>query len=108
MKKVRRNSLNLVGQRFGMLLVVARGDESERRNWMRGQIWKCQCDCGNTKTLNSAEIRRTDRRSCGCHRTKWRRSELTAFNTVFARYVANARKRKLAFALTKDEFSRLI
>lgn len=53
---------NLLGKRFGMLVVVEKSDK--RRN---GSLcWTCKCDCGNVVTVCGAELRNGDTRSCGC------------------------------------------
>lgn len=53
--------IDLTGQRFGRLTVVA---ECGRRN---GSVtWKCQCDCGNVTEARSNHLRRGLIRSCGC------------------------------------------
>jgi hypothetical protein len=52
---------NLVGQRFGRLIVIEglrRGDGRPR--------WRCQCDCGNKHTTSAAELKRGSTASCGC------------------------------------------
>jgi hypothetical protein len=54
--------LNLVGQRFGRLLVVDKIGVNEKRN----VVWKCICDCGKIKNIISAELRRGRTNSCGC------------------------------------------
>lgn len=62
MTVIRRN--NLLGKRFGRLLVI---DFSEIKN-SRQAYWICQCDCGN-KTISSANsLRRGAATSCGCYR----------------------------------------
>lgn len=45
---------NLIGQRFGRLVVIARNG-SDRR----GQsLWLCQCDCGKTLSVLGASLKR--------------------------------------------------
>lgn len=53
--------LDLVGQRFGRLTVMAELPKqgSSRR-------WSCLCDCGNTKVSTTIVLRRGDCQSCGC------------------------------------------
>ena len=51
---------DLTGQRFGRLLVLSR--TSERKHGCI--VWKCQCDCGNTKYLPTNNLRKVI--SCGC------------------------------------------
>lgn len=56
------NKLNLVGQRFGRL-VVLRAFESDARGNSR---WLCQCDCGNQYIGHAYRLRRGGTQSCGC------------------------------------------
>lgn len=56
------NKLNLLGQRFGRLLVI-----SEAKNTKNGQtVWICECDCGKQKELKSSALRHDKIKSCGC------------------------------------------
>lgn len=61
--------LNLTGQRFGRLTVVAFDkvafDKERTRNGST-TWWKCLCDCGNTKLIRGYTLRRGQSRSCGC------------------------------------------
>jgi len=55
---------NLVGQRFGKLLVL--GETTKR---YRGNVyWLCQCDCGNTWVALGSNLKQGQTRSCGCLR----------------------------------------
>lgn len=55
--------IDLIGQRFGRLLVVS--DSGERAG--DGEVkWLCQCDCGNTCVIKSYNLRRDTTQSCGC------------------------------------------
>jgi len=54
--------INLVGRRFGRLLVLS---ESDKR--IGGNVfWDCICDCGKNHTSSSVSLRRGDTKSCGC------------------------------------------
>lgn len=52
---------DIAGERFGRLVVIKRVGESKR-----GVVWECQCDCGNKKIANGADLRSGRTRSCGC------------------------------------------
>ena len=54
--------LNLVGQKFGRLTVIAYigTDNYHRSNW------KCKCDCGNYTTSNARSLISGQTQSCGC------------------------------------------
>lgn len=53
--------MSLVGQRFGMLIVIR---EFERRGKPNGV--RVRCDCGREKDTCSRSVRRGRTRSCGC------------------------------------------
>ena len=56
------NGSNLIGQRFGKLVVK---DKTEERK--RGRIvWECKCDCGNTCLVSTSYLTSGDTKSCGC------------------------------------------
>lgn len=54
--------LDLVGQRFGQLVVIKRED-SDKHGKSR---WLCQCDCGNTTITSGSMMKKGNTRSCGC------------------------------------------
>lgn len=55
-------SLDLIGRRFGRLLVTRKTDERERRR----VIWECACDCGNIWRGRGDSLLSGATRSCGC------------------------------------------
>ncbi len=56
------NACDLVGRRFGKL-VVAERVENDKQGKSR---WRCKCDCGGERIVNSRELNRGDTTSCGC------------------------------------------
>ena len=60
------NKLDLLGCRFGNLLVI---QESKNKDTGR-TAWLCKCDCGNTKIIGTKELRSGETQSCGCLRDK--------------------------------------
>lgn len=56
------NKTDLIGKRFGRLLVLQ--ETQERRNG--NVVWLCQCDCGTVKKVNGDPLRRGQSLSCGC------------------------------------------
>ena len=54
---------NLVGQRFGKLLVVEKLPES---NKFKRVLYKCKCDCGNETIVPSNSLLTGHTNSCGC------------------------------------------
>lgn len=57
--------LNMVGRRFGLLIVTA--EDPVRRN-PRSPQWFCQCDCGVVSSVTGGNLRQGNTQSCGCLR----------------------------------------
>jgi DNA-binding protein Fis len=56
--------IDLVGQRFGRLVVVS----EDGRDSQGKVLFKCLCDCGNYITTRAYSLRNGSCRSCGCRR----------------------------------------
>lgn len=57
-------AVNLIGKRFGRLLVIKRVENDKR-----GQTkWLCQCDCGKQVEVNGYSLTHEKTKSCGCQR----------------------------------------
>ena len=54
--------INLIGQRFGRLIVLSRAENS-RFGHVR---LTCRCDCGNETTVESMNLSKGSTKSCGC------------------------------------------
>lgn len=55
--------VDLVGQKFGRLIVIERADETTRCGHAK---WLCQCECGKTFVAASNNLRFGNTTSCGC------------------------------------------
>lgn len=108
-----RRILNEIGRRYGRLVVLAlRQPEPNERGMYR---WLCKCDCGNETTVRGTSLRNGDTRSCGCY---WNEivaagahrlpQNEAAFHRVYGKIRDGARKRNLAWELTKDNVWSLI
>lgn len=64
--KHEKNIKNLVGQRFGKLVVIKEGELSLEGR----QLWICQCDCGNIHITNGRNLQNGVCQSCGCLTSK--------------------------------------
>ena len=55
--------IDLTGQRFGKLTAISRAEN-------RGKItfWACNCNCGNSITVDAMSLKRGNTKSCGCSR----------------------------------------
>jgi len=70
MKNVKND---LIGRRFGRLVVVGIDDRGVKRTY-----YFCQCDCGNTKSVRSDGLLSGAVQSCGCMKREQDRTNLTA------------------------------
>lgn len=68
---------NLSGNRFGRWTVLHRV-ESDRH----GVFYLCVCDCGKTKAINAADLKRGKSTSCGCLRDEKTRERLPSQNSI--------------------------
>ena len=60
-----RKKMNLVGQAFGKLTVIAEGERHKGKH----RVWICRCECGNVKSfLHSNLVNKDGPISCGCLR----------------------------------------
>lgn len=60
------NKINLVGKRFGRLLVIADAGYHVKAGGQRTSKWLCQCDCGKETFVVGYKIRNGLTKSCGC------------------------------------------
>lgn len=56
-----RQKLDLTGQRYGRLTVIAPAPHVGRRT-----AWRCRCDCGRETVVTSGHLRSGHTSSCGC------------------------------------------
>lgn len=98
--------LQLRGMKFGKLHVIKQAGRNKH-----GRItWTCQCDCGRAHVVEGSLLKAGSVKSCGCGQqdgiVKLGIGE-AAFNRVFTRYKASAKKSNRIFALTKEQFYKL-
>ena len=62
-EKVRSNGNDLIGQRFGRLVVI---EQIENKHLHRGKYWRCRCDCGNYTEVRGDGLIGGTSLSCGC------------------------------------------
>lgn len=58
-------ALNVIGERFGKLIVIGMAPNDGRR-----RVCMCQCDCGNLSSTRLEYLRSGATTSCGCFRTE--------------------------------------
>lgn len=111
--------MELIGQKFGKLTVIERGERKEEGKRLR-PTWVCLCECGKQKTIIEAALIRGSTKSCGClvkesNRNRFRdkpsnrrlEQGQSAFNSLLRGYRNGAERRGYDFLLTEDEFSHL-
>ena len=57
---------DMIGQRFGRLLVIGRVEDNVLPCGQREIMWKCRCDCGKETVVMASNLRRCRTTSCGC------------------------------------------
>ena len=67
-----RTEYDMVGKRFGLLLVIGKASKRHKRR----PEWRCQCDCGVEIVAQGNNLRSGKTTSCGCKR----RVSLAALN----------------------------
>ena len=60
------SGLDLVGKRFGRLVIIGKQRIDEKNCW----VVDCQCDCGRIKTTLWQSLRMKQTHSCGCLRVE--------------------------------------
>lgn len=60
--------IDITGDIFGRLTVISKHSIPSKSG---GSLWLCRCECGNTKIVNSSNLRSGSTRSCGCIAKEW-------------------------------------
>ena len=92
---------DLTGHVYGKLTVLC-----ESANRLRGRVtWTCKCECGNTKDIAGADLRRQKQGtvSCGCVSANQLDDGEAVLNNIVHSYRLSAKKRGYNFNLTKEE-----
>lgn len=61
LKQISKKKHNLIGQRFGMLVVVS--ESAKKSNQIH---WNCKCDCGNETVVAGNNLKSKQTKTCGC------------------------------------------
>jgi hypothetical protein len=102
---------NLVGQRFGKLVINEILNEKYKK---KGTMYSATCDCGTIIKVTQAGIK--SRKSCGCNNRQIRPHkriakldiDIVGLNRVLNHYKKSAHTRNKIFDLNKEEFYNLI
>lgn len=65
---------DLTGQKFGMLTVVRRAASHVLPSGQKQTMWDCVCDCGQTTTVNTGNLKTGRVVSCGCYNREVRKN----------------------------------
>lgn len=57
--------IDIIGKKYNQLTVIASAPNRSKRIY-----WLCECSCGNTKELPSANLKSNKIISCGCHKQR--------------------------------------
>lgn len=63
--EISRRSKNIIGDRFGRMVVVRLHDPGASG---RHASWECRCDCGKTSVAQGSKLANGNTKSCGCLR----------------------------------------
>lgn len=58
--------MNRVGEKYGHLTVIKRGEDRIYPSGKKSVVWICKCDCGNTVEVDVTNLRNNHSKSCGC------------------------------------------
>lgn len=103
--------LDLIGKKFGKLLVLERHYKNSKANKTR---FKCNCDCGNTIVVVGSSLVNGHATSCGCYRNannkvnKLSPPGQVSYLIKYGSCKKAAFSRDLGFSLTKEQHKDLI
>jgi hypothetical protein len=110
---MRKQAIDLIGQRFGKLTVIARIVHAEAKNHTQ---WLCRCDCGKEITTWGPQLRgsknrkgQTQCKQCSSPENG-RRTQTpdTLLKYLLGRYRDRAKKKGFAFTLILDDIAKLV
>lgn len=68
---------DLIGHRFGRLVVIGKAKDDFSKNGKRIAKWHCRCDCGNELDVREFNLKNGNTKSCGCYRISRIKEKLT-------------------------------
>ena len=99
---------DLTGRLFGRLLVINRVRDKI------GVYYLCRCNCGNEKIVRASHLVSNKIQSCRClnaektAKVNRYKSGEANFNLLYNTYIQNAKKRKLIFSISKEDFKGIV
>lgn len=98
---LREEVKDMIGQKFGILIVIKRAGKHKDRH----AKWLCKCKCGKEKVINGKDLRLGFTKSCGCLQTF--PFGIAMMRAAMGRYKYQAKKRNLDFNLTQKQFAEI-
>ncbi len=98
---LRSKTINLLGRRFGRLVVTAFSGKGKVKNKARA-LWQCRCDCGGTSVVVSSNLLSGNTISCGCGHRKFPFGESNV-RQVYIKYRKMAKANGREFSLSMGE-----
>lgn len=98
--------IDLIGQKFGRLFVIAPTTKPLISKYSHDKVswWAAKCECGTVKAYPGPRLKRGDIASCGCFSGRKKPLGESAKWACFTWYRGNAKRRKIAFALSLEQF----
>lgn len=104
MPRLGKPALDIVGQKFHMLTVIARVHQNDNLN---RALWLCKCDCGKERVVSGAKLRMKSYpiKCCGCSTRAHNSNRCDqALREMYFKYKSSAKKRGHQFDITVDFF----
>ncbi len=100
---------NLLGKKYGRLLVVAKADSVKYNSGHHAQ-WECVCECGKIKIVRTSALMSGDTVSCGCYKRDrvMKPNGVASFNLFIYNYKRSAKNRNIDFLLSNEEIKEII
>lgn len=83
--KPNKNHQDLIGRRFGRLIVIAFSGYRTTKSGAPIKRWKCRCDCGIKLDVDNNNIRSGHTKSCGCFRVEFSTTKSTTHGFILSR-----------------------
>lgn len=91
---------NLVGRKFGRLLVLEEYGRSDKGD----RLWLCKCECGNSKISSTSSLNRGVK-SCGCIRDDQRKKKkLNKYEFKDDFIIVYSSNKNIRFYVDKDDY----
>jgi len=99
------NPKDIIGTTIGYFKILSNIKPKNKHN-KKSKCYVCRCFCGKELVLTDYQLYTKSPKSCGC----WRGLPpgRTVKNKHYGKYLNTAKRKKLVFSLTQDEFDKLV